>query len=448
MVYLLYIGTLRAQDTHYWSNQYGTRADLLGGIVIGSVKDLSSVYYNPGAVSFSSERSLVISTHAFDITYMKWHLPNYQGKEYNSIKTRPAPVIFAIRLTENRKSKHNFVISYLEKEDIFHQIELYNIPSDQDNDVPIIVQDEYDELIYFRNITEYWGGITWSYTYSKNLGIGCTLYGSYRNEEAQNRFSFQRTFSAEDGMSLQYQRKYDISNIRIFTKLGVFYEDDSFSLGVTSILPSIPLFGWASLTYLDSRINVPTDQSNTESSILSITQSTNNTVYKYPFTIGIGGSFKTGKTTWHLSLEWFKEIPVYTALKARDVTDPVDGEKINLDVHNASRSVLNYGIGFQHSYENDIDFYVALRTDFSSKIPDVNGVLNLANYNKYFITSGAAFKVFDYFITSGISVGFGSSNSNSLLSILLPNLTGDDLGEVGNIDVNYYNIKFIFGFSF
>jgi len=42
---------LSSQDSHYWTNQYGTRATLLGGAVIGSVLDLSGTYYNPGGLS-------------------------------------------------------------------------------------------------------------------------------------------------------------------------------------------------------------------------------------------------------------------------------------------------------------------------------------------------------------------------------------------------------------
>ena len=40
-----------AQDSHYWTYQYGTRSNLLGGAVIGSVLDLSGTYYNPGGLS-------------------------------------------------------------------------------------------------------------------------------------------------------------------------------------------------------------------------------------------------------------------------------------------------------------------------------------------------------------------------------------------------------------
>jgi hypothetical protein len=36
---LLLPGVAAAQDAHYWTNQYGTRAELLGGLVVGSVVD-------------------------------------------------------------------------------------------------------------------------------------------------------------------------------------------------------------------------------------------------------------------------------------------------------------------------------------------------------------------------------------------------------------------------
>jgi hypothetical protein len=45
---LLFAGPATAQDSQWWTNQYGNRARLLGGAVIGSARDLSAVYYNPG----------------------------------------------------------------------------------------------------------------------------------------------------------------------------------------------------------------------------------------------------------------------------------------------------------------------------------------------------------------------------------------------------------------
>ena len=51
-VLMIVCGTGFAQDNHYWTNQYGTKSNLLGGAVVGKVLDLSSTYYNPGWLAF------------------------------------------------------------------------------------------------------------------------------------------------------------------------------------------------------------------------------------------------------------------------------------------------------------------------------------------------------------------------------------------------------------
>ena len=56
-----------AQDSHYWTNQYGTRAQLLGGLVVGSFVDLSSTYYNPGTMALVSDRGVLLTTDAFQL---------------------------------------------------------------------------------------------------------------------------------------------------------------------------------------------------------------------------------------------------------------------------------------------------------------------------------------------------------------------------------------------
>ena len=42
ILFFCYLKIGFAQDSHYWTNQYGTDAQLLGGLVVGSVNDLSS----------------------------------------------------------------------------------------------------------------------------------------------------------------------------------------------------------------------------------------------------------------------------------------------------------------------------------------------------------------------------------------------------------------------
>ena len=54
-----------AQDTHYWSIQYGPVGQLVGGQLIGGVNDLSATFYNPGALALRNESSYLLSTESF-----------------------------------------------------------------------------------------------------------------------------------------------------------------------------------------------------------------------------------------------------------------------------------------------------------------------------------------------------------------------------------------------
>jgi len=63
----LWVGDSVGQDTHYWSQHYGTRSTLLGGSVIGSLLDISSTYYNPGALALMADPAFVISGSIFGL---------------------------------------------------------------------------------------------------------------------------------------------------------------------------------------------------------------------------------------------------------------------------------------------------------------------------------------------------------------------------------------------
>jgi hypothetical protein len=63
-------GVAAAQDAQYWTYQYGTRANLLGGAVVGSVVDVSATYYNPGALALIEEPELVATSKVFELTQL------------------------------------------------------------------------------------------------------------------------------------------------------------------------------------------------------------------------------------------------------------------------------------------------------------------------------------------------------------------------------------------
>ena len=88
---LLLAATAGAQDSHYWNNQYGTKAELLGGLVVGSASDISAAYYNPAWLALGTDASLLLTTRALE--YSTLEIKNAVGSGENPKHTqfRPSP---------------------------------------------------------------------------------------------------------------------------------------------------------------------------------------------------------------------------------------------------------------------------------------------------------------------------------------------------------------------
>jgi hypothetical protein len=57
----------RAQDSQYWDIQYGPIGQLLGGQVVGSTRDPSATYYNPGGLALVENPEFLLSVQAFSM---------------------------------------------------------------------------------------------------------------------------------------------------------------------------------------------------------------------------------------------------------------------------------------------------------------------------------------------------------------------------------------------
>ena len=53
------------QDAQYWDIQYGPVGQLLGGQVVGSTRDLSATYYNPGGLGLGEDPDFLLSVQGF-----------------------------------------------------------------------------------------------------------------------------------------------------------------------------------------------------------------------------------------------------------------------------------------------------------------------------------------------------------------------------------------------
>jgi hypothetical protein len=84
-----------AQITNYWTQQYGTRSNLLGGAVIGSVSDMSATYYNPGAIALFKDASLLLSAQVYEYGAIKLEGGADAGRALKTSSIRPSADLLA-----------------------------------------------------------------------------------------------------------------------------------------------------------------------------------------------------------------------------------------------------------------------------------------------------------------------------------------------------------------
>ena len=112
LIILLGYTRLFAQDTQYWAKQYGTYGELLGGLVVGGTSDLSSTYYNPGSMAFTTDSALVLTTHSLQAYAITMNDAFGTGSKLTSSSVKASPGIFAIRLP-NWLGEEQIAISYI-----------------------------------------------------------------------------------------------------------------------------------------------------------------------------------------------------------------------------------------------------------------------------------------------------------------------------------------------
>ncbi len=212
----------RPQDSHYWTNQYGTRATLLGGAVIGSVLDLSGTYYNPGGMSLIEEPDTLMAAKVF-------HYPNVtlvgngrQGVPLNADNPGPAPSLLAGTIHIRGLRKHWFGYSYLSRQEVKLGV---SVSSTGIRDVLPDVPGPEQYATQFRldeKVAERWFGLTWSSRVAKGVGVGVSQYVAVRSHRASVQELVEAlTGGGPGGHGPGLAAVSSISNFRILWKLGV-----------------------------------------------------------------------------------------------------------------------------------------------------------------------------------------------------------------------------------
>ena len=107
---------LYSQGTHYWNQNYGTRSNIIGGQVIGSVEDITAVYYNPGYLGLVTNPELIIGAHVYEYNDYQIKMENFRNLDLSSNKFATSPSFIGGSFKIDSVSVHKFFYSVLTRE--------------------------------------------------------------------------------------------------------------------------------------------------------------------------------------------------------------------------------------------------------------------------------------------------------------------------------------------
>ncbi|MGB6122407.1 MAG: hypothetical protein WBG80_10890, partial [Bacteroidota bacterium] len=291
------------QDSHYWSSQYGTQAQLLGGLVVGSSNDLSATFYNPGALALTRDTALVLSTLSQQFTNITFRFLSEPPIEAESDESGPSPGIFALQLPPDLIGGQGLAFSYLVRQDVEVELHGRTIASTP----PLSVA---NDALLFQDVSETWVGLSWASRIADSIALGATWYVAPMSQRHRSQTIQQSATDDSGGSAVVQFLDFYYNNFRTLFKVGLYFDYRPLSFGVTLTTPSINLFntsGWVMV----NRSAVIADSAGGFAQLASNYQKDLTSRYQSPIFIAVGAAYEFNSTSLYLSLEWFNGVDEY-----------------------------------------------------------------------------------------------------------------------------------------
>ena len=446
-----------AQDTQYWNIQYGPIGQLLGGQVVGSTRDLSATFYNPGGLALAEDAALLLSVQAFKAESFSMKPLGGQAfldKTETSYGNFPGFVAGAFPESWLGEDTH-LAFSLLTRQQA-------NVRFDQrfagDGVPQLVAGDEAGrsgryglETLFDQRMRETWGGLTLSHRLSDRFGVGATLFGVYRGHRKRWEQNLQVVYPDDTGVSALVIDDYDYSHWRILTKVGLAWEAETTRLGLAVTSPSAGLFGGGEAGFTRFATGVDVDGDGGADTLLSNGLDEDlDADYDSSWAVAAGGAWRRGSLQLHVSTEWFAPVDRFTVLQGS--TDPAGGTLLTQEF----RSVINAGIGAEYwlggvradegRRSGGTALYGAFATDFSASPEVLRGEAASSNQNWYHLTGGTAFGVGRSRFSLGVSYAFGSKTRDLAFGGFAAGVPV--LGEARRVEVRSSRWIFVLGYLF
>ena len=440
----------QAQDSQYWDIQYGPVAQLLGGLVVGSSRDLSATYYNPGGLSLAASADFMLSAQAFKVESFSSR-PVNGGPVLDKSVTQfdVFPGFFAFSFPKSWfGDKTRAAFSLLTRQQLNMRID-QRFAGDTSTG-----GGRYGlETLFDQRMSETWGGLTVSHRISERFGLGATLYGVYRGQRTRLEQSVQIVYPDGRGVAALAVDDFDYSHWRLLGKIGVAWEGEAVRLGGAITTPGAAVTGGGQLGFTRSATGSDLNGDGKPDNILvNGFDDELDSGYTSSWSVSAGGAWRRGSLQAHASAEFFAPVDAFAILEGRSLG--TSGEPIRLIEQRGS--VFNAGVGAEY-WLGGIDaddgpssggtvFYAALATDFSSSPDVLRNEAASSNIDLYHLSAGSAFSLGTSRFSLGVTWAFGGKTRDFGFDALPP--TVPVIGESFPVKTHYSRFVFVLGYLF
>jgi hypothetical protein len=437
-----------AQDSHYWDNQYGTRSELLGGLVVGSPTDLSSTFYNPGWISLQEQTSVLLTTKAVE----SYEISSKEGIKINanpaSSGITTSPGYLAGRFSVGKGDGWKWAYSYLQKVKFDYFSSAINIET---NPSPAPGENLSSANETFRVLAtgESWYGFSFSRKLADNIGIGFSPFGVYRDGRSRSQLTSNNLRENLNHADASLLSEYSYWNFRMLMKIGLAIEGENWTAGLTLTTPSLHVVGVGEVQQKVSLTgDYNPDNPGEDPPFLSADhQPELDSKWKSPFSVAAGTAYTFGESRLYFSGEWFAHVPNYDIITPESYAVQSAPQLIvDYRLSNAAQSVFNYGLGLEHTLTKKTSLYGSYRTDYTSAPKGNSTELSITNWDLKHISAGASFDFFKIEFTLGLQYSWGGGVSEPIAIDLLKD-TGQLSDAFSAVEYDYRRLKALIGFN-
>jgi hypothetical protein len=455
--------TAISQDLHYWTNQFGTRSSLLGGAVVGGIKDNTAIYYNPAALAFSDSNSVSINANLYQMENIKVINAVGESKNLKALNIGSIPLLVGGRLkSKNPKMNIGYGIvtpvSFGFKGDArssgFYPItSAIESPGDEEFTGQVNTNSELKETTGIL-------GLSWKM--GNNWSIGLSNMFAVRTHNYTSA-SLARMFLNNPDRTLvaiNDIEAFSYTQISYIPKIGINYMHQKWSWGAALTLPGIKAYSTAKVTADVTGNKVDLFGNGRIDFSASDAQDKLKASYKYPVSLAVGGVYDGAKTRWAFTGQYFAGIDPYSIVTPEvkqflrpQALFPAQTTDKYLQVKTAAKPVFNVAIGMEKALSEKLIFAASFRTNFSAYDSDMkneNGIKPyMATWDIYHVTTGITMNQGRHDLSIGLDTGFGSDNDyQQSVNLDSPLETNFLQGQLKVAQAKYFSIGLLLGYTY